>query len=368
MSLISPIVIGIFSLYAIYMLYFLTGLFRLKQQARFQSVNEPFVSVVIAARNEEENIGALLNDLESQTYDQNKIEIVIADDRSTDKTWDIINSFLEKHPNISGIKITDKSETMTPKKHALTQAIQQTKGEIIISTDADCRVKPNWVKSTIQQFDDETGIVIGYSKVDADLSIFKNYQLVDFLALMSANAGSLGWGNAWTGSGQNIAYKKTTFEKISGFKPVADQVSGDDFYLTQAISNISKARYNSNLDGFVTTKPMESIWSFLSQRTRWASNTRNLFNSDFFFLLFLFLNLFVNTILLGGIFIRSVWEYLPMLLGIKFLFDSMVIFYASYIFKTDIKLPVYLLWSLIQPFYTPVLAVVSMIGKYRWKN
>ena len=121
---------------------------------------------------------------------------------------------------------------------------------------------------------------------------------------MSANAGTLGWGIPWTGSGQNIAYRRSAFDKIDGFNPVADQVSGDDFYLVQAISKIAKARYNANPDGFVTTKPMNSIRTFISQRIRWASNTRKLFNSNFFFLLFLFMNLFANTIILCGLFYK----------------------------------------------------------------
>ena len=172
----------------------------------------------------------------------------------------------------------------------------------------------------------------------------------------------------WTGSGQNIAYRKEAFNKINGFNPVADQVSGDDFYLVQAISKIAKTRFNPHPDGFVQTKPLRSFSSFLNQRTRWASNSRKLFNSDYFFLLFLFLNLFVNTILLCGLFFKSTWGYLPQLFGIKFLFDSLVIFYSSKLFKTSINIAVYIFWSMFQPIYTPILAVLSLIGKYSWKD
>ena len=362
-------VIGIFVLYAIYIIYFLTGLLRLKRQPLIYSTMEPFVSVVIAARNEDDNIGNLVGDLIKQNYKKNKFEIIIVDDRSTDNTWNIINHFDQKYLQVRGIRITEKSKEMTPKKFALTSAIEQSKGNIIISTDADCRVPKNWINSIANQFDEETGIVIGYSKIDTqDLSFLNNYQKIDFLTLMSANAGSSGWDLPWTGSGQNIAYKKEAFNKINGFKPVADQISGDDFYLVQSISKISKARYNARYDGAVKTQPMISWWSFLSQRTRWASNARKLFNSDFFFLLFLFLNLFVNTILFCGLFIKSTWEYLPMLFGFKFLFDSLLVAYSSRLFKTPINFSTYIIWSLLQPIYTPVLGIVSMIGKYRWKD
>ena len=363
------ITIGIFTLYALYMIYFLTGLYRVGKQPTVFSTLEPLVSVIIAARNEEENIGALLSDLTKQSYNNTKMEIIVANDRSTDKTGQIISEYQVKYKNIQVVKIEEKAKHMTPKKYALTKAIERSKGEIIISTDADCRVPINWVSSFVKQFDAETGVVVGYSKVDAKQnSFFHNYQKIDFLALMAANAGSFGWAVPWTGSGQNIAYTKSLFDKINGFEPVADQASGDDFYLVQAISKLAKARYNSSPEGFVKTQPMESVGAFLQQRTRWASNSRKLFDSDFFFLLFLFLNLFVNTLLFGGLFFRSTWIYLPSLFGIKLLFDSMVVAYGSIIFDTKFNIGVYLLWALFQPVYTPLLAIKSMFGKFRWKE
>ncbi len=91
----------------------------------------------------------------------------------------------------------------------LLKAIEKSTGEIIISTDADCRVPNTWVESTVNLFDEETGIILGYSRVDTDSdSLLDHYQSIDFLALMSANAGTVGWDNPWTGTGQNIAYRR----------------------------------------------------------------------------------------------------------------------------------------------------------------
>lgn len=367
MSFLLFIAIGIFVLYAFYMLYFLSGLYRIGRQSSFFSTHEPFVSVIVAARNEEDNIGKLLESLVKQTY--SNFEIIVANDRSGDKTGEIINSFEEEHKHIKSVTIDQKSDKMTPKKYALTKAIEISKGEIIISTDADCRVPNTWIGNMVKQFDEDTGVVAGYSQVEAnEKSFFHNYQKIDFLALMSANAGSFGWNIPWTGSGQNIAYTRKAFEEIQGFEPVADQISGDDFYLVQAISKITKTRYNSNPESFVKTQPMESFNAFLHQRTRWASNSRKLFNSDFFFLLFLFLNLFVNTILFIGLFLTSMWPYLPSFFGIKLLFDSMVVAYGAVIFNTKFNFDIYLAWAFFQPIYTPFLAIKSMFGKFRWKE
>jgi len=369
MILIGSITIGIFSLYALFMLYFLTGLFRLKNNPFVINTNKPPVSVVIAARNEEVNIGALFEDLSKQTYPSDKLQIIIADDRSTDNTWSIISEYKNRLSNFFGVKISKLSTTMMPKKYALTRAIEKSNGEIIISTDADCRVPNTWIESIVEIFDEKTGIVIGYSKIDCNSKhFFDHYQSIDYLALMSANAGTLGWGNAWTGSGQNIAYRRSAFDKINGFNPVAEKISGDDFYLVQEISKFANVRYNTNSNGFVKTAPMVKLHKFISQRIRWASNTKKLFNTDYFFLLFLFVNLFTNTILLSTLLLTSYWQFLPMLFGIKFLFDTVVLFYGSKLFKTEIKINTYFFWFFLQPLYNPLLGIFSMIGKFRWKT
>ena len=369
MTFLGFISIGILFFYASFMLYFFSGLIRLRKESIVKHQDTPTVSIVVAARNEEENIGNLLVDLSQQTYPHEKVQVVIADDRSTDNTWSIISEYKNKYSNFSGVKIADLSKTMTSKKHALTKAIEKSSGEIIISTDADCRVPKTWVKCIVETFDEETGLVVGYSKIDTESeSLFNHYQSIDFLALMSANAGTLGWGNAWTGSGQNIAYRRSAFDTINGFNPAADKISGDDFYLVQAISKIAKTIYNINPEGFVKTKSSNGICNFISQRIRWASNTKKLFNTDYFFLLFLFVNLFTNVLLLSTFLLRDYWQFLPMLFGIKFLFDTIVLFYGSKLFRTEIKLNSYLLWFFLQPLYTPLLGIFSMFGKFRWKT
>ena len=99
----------------------------------------PSISVVIAARNEEKNISYLLNDLVNQSIDKNNFEVIISNDRSTDNTKNIIDKYAKDHSFIKTIHISEKHD-MSPKKFALTKAIDQSNGETIIATDADCRV------------------------------------------------------------------------------------------------------------------------------------------------------------------------------------------------------------------------------------
>ena len=102
--------------------------------------NKPSASVVIAARNEEKNIGRLLTALVNQTYSEELFEIIVADDDSTDGTADIVLEFSNKFNFVKLVKIENREQVKSPKKNALAQAIKMAKGEIILSTDADCMV------------------------------------------------------------------------------------------------------------------------------------------------------------------------------------------------------------------------------------
>ena len=131
--------------YFCFVVIIFSGLLFRKKMTHLQS-NLPPVSVVISARTEEKNISNLLNDLVHQSIDKNHLEILIANDRSDDSTGEIIDRFASEYSFIKTIHI-NKKHTMAPKKYALTQAIDKSIGEIIITTDADCRVPRDWIKS-----------------------------------------------------------------------------------------------------------------------------------------------------------------------------------------------------------------------------
>ena len=206
-------------IYILFVLFFITGLKRIPSTNTDQhEISWPSVSIVIAARNEEENLPFLIQDLNQLEYPTDKLEIIIVNDRSADNTWSLIQRAESQNECITGISV-DRLENMTPKKHALSKGIESSSGDIILSTDADCRLPTRWIKSMVLLINEDNGVIIGASSIQADSS-FAHYQLVDFLALVSANAGASGWGFSWSGTGQNIAYKRSCFNDIKGFEPV----------------------------------------------------------------------------------------------------------------------------------------------------
>ena len=354
--------------YSLYIILFITGLYRLKNTSKRNHLSDyPNVSVVIAARNESKNLGSLLEDLAYQDYPKNKLEIIVADDRSIDNTWEIVTDFINEYLNFKGIQIANKSNEMTPKKHALSEAISSARGSIILSTDGDCRVSTTWVSSMVAELECNIGIVTGFSSVEAGTRLFHLFQQVDFLSLMSANAGAMGMGFTWAGSGQNLAYKKSFFNQIDGFRPVAYEISGDDIYLIQSISQIGGGAFNPDPGGAVTTLPVDSVQQFINQRIRWASNSPKQYKSQIWFLVFLLSVYILNVFLLLHVALGVFTITFLFIWVLKTLMEGVLIYWGSRICKTPVPFTIFLLWSLIQIIYIPVIGFLGVLGKFSWK-
>ncbi|MCX8010682.1 MAG: glycosyltransferase, partial [Ignavibacteria bacterium] len=122
-----------------------------------------FISVIVAVKNEEKNIRQLLNCLKQQNYNQSFYEIIIVDDYSEDETLKILNQMSSQIPNLVVISNRDNPSGIRGKKSALSYAISNSKGEILLFTDADCRPEPFWISSISKNFTDDVAAVIGFS-------------------------------------------------------------------------------------------------------------------------------------------------------------------------------------------------------------
>ena len=339
-------------------------LFRQKMSVKYGKTL-PFTTVVVAARNEEYNIPNLLNDLVNQTIDKNNFEVIISNDRSEDKTKEIIDEYANKYQFIKAIHIKEKFD-MAPKKHAIEKAINESKGEIILATDADCRVSNNWALSMASLVNDTHKVVVGYSKISGQDSLIHEIQKIDFLGIMAANGGLLTNGIVCSGSGQNLGYEKKDFFDIGGFGPVKHKVSGDDMYIVQTISKIKGAIFNYDKESFVTTLPKNSLPSYLNQRIRWSSNSKlTLFTSPLFFMFLTSAFLANINILISLIFSLTTFVILTI---IKFLLEAIVLYIGSKLFLTRLSFFAYIVWNLTQPIYILIVSIGGLVDKFTWKK
>jgi len=355
-------------------LFFLFGLFRKKT---FNSDETPFVSVVIAVRDEEEYIGDCLSDISRQNYPKNKFEIIIVDDNSNDTSVKIIRDFQEKMENVKLIEIKENIENFAPKKYALNEGIKKSSGEIILTTDGDCRLKYTWIESMVKNFTGDSGMVAGFSqigergKVD---SVFIGVQAVDFFSMMTAAAGSISAGLPLAASGQNLSYRREAFYKVGGFSKIKNRISGDDILLLQLIKKYTdfSVNFSFNPDSFVCTHPSESIREFINQRIRWASNAFYQRKTDIPFLVYLINLYLLNVCLLIFLPLSLIFKgfgYIPVYcLVIKWITDLVLLLKGAKIFGRTDLLRFFILWEIFQPIYFAFVGIIGIFGRFTWKG
>jgi cellulose synthase/poly-beta-1,6-N-acetylglucosamine synthase-like glycosyltransferase len=234
---------------------------------------QPFVSVIVAARNEEENIDRCLTHLQAQAYPIELFEIIVVNDRSDDQTGLRIKQFSAQHPNIKPLDISQLDPGISGKKNALASGIASAKGEIIFTTDADCVVPPGWIRETVELFDQKTGMVVGPAPFFRANSGFRKVMCVDNLWSAFISAGGLGWNVGITCTGRNLAYRKSAYDNVNGFRQIQHSISGDDDLLLHLISRQPdwEIKYNLSREAAVFSEAPASMRKFIRQRRRHVS-------------------------------------------------------------------------------------------------
>lgn len=239
------------------------------------------ISVIIPVRNEAAHIGVLLNDLERQTLARQHFEVWVMDDASTDKTAEIVNEFIQKKSlNLQLVSLANVPVS-SPKKRAITEALKRASGQLIITTDGDCRVGARWLEVFAETYL-ETGAKLISGPVTflntAPKSIAKRMgevtQTIEFSSLIGAGACLLEAGHPTMCNGANLAYERAAFEAVGGFEGVEQVASGDDEFLLQKISKHFGAKrlyFLKNEAAIVSTHAQDSWQGFYHQRVRWAS-------------------------------------------------------------------------------------------------
>lgn len=236
----------------------------------------PKVSIVVSMHNEENNAIQCIKSLLMQNYPKESLEIIIVDDRSKDKTLEIIKNYSIRYKQIKSISIKQLNPDFAPKKYAIDKAIHQASGDIILLTDADGRPGPLWVHSIISYFADNVGMVIGYAPYNTN-NLFKSlvYKLLalDYLSLAAIAGATCGLGFPATCVGTNMAYRKDVYKKLGGFGKYKKYHSGDDDLFLQRVRDETdyKIRYTTLKESQVYNDPPNNWKKFYSQRIRYAS-------------------------------------------------------------------------------------------------
>jgi len=260
------------SFYIFILIILIRGLNRVRPGKNQTKYN---VSVVVAARNEQENVEQCIQALTAQRYPKKKLEIIFVDDRSTDNTAQIIKKYLKIHSNLFLIQVDETATGMAPKKHALDQGIKRAAGDIICITDADTIPPPAWVESMVTYFEPSMGLVAGFAPLDRSIheNLFFKLIRLDSLSLAAVAASSFGSGFPLTCNARNLAYRKEVYHQVGGFQEIGHLISGDDDLFMHLIRNDTnwQFRYDIDSQSVVSSRAPETWRDFTNQRLRHAS-------------------------------------------------------------------------------------------------
>ena len=342
-----------------------------------QSGRRPFVSVVVAARDEADHIGACMDGLLDQTYPADSYEVVVVDDGSADETAGIVE---ERSSSSGSVRLLTTGEAGLPsgsKKAALSLGVDDARGDIILTTDADCRAPSTWIAGMVEYFGDDVGMVAGFSQVEASgdsPGLRRGWEGVDFLGLMACAAGSAGHGHPMAASGQNLAYRKQAFLEVGGYERVRHRASGDDLLLLQMVRRLGRWRIVfATAPETRMVHPASGSWrGLLSQRLRWASNAPCQVYLDPLFFSYLTAAYLMNLLLTASPLLLLLGALGPAVAGAcwaaKIAAELVLFFRGARIFGRRDLLRHFPLWTLTQPPYVVLVGVLGLLGRFRWKG
>ena len=267
MFTIAAVILG--TLYFSLAILFLWGTFKESRRGK-EKTQQPFVSIVIAAKDEQTNIGRCLDSLLTQDYPGDKFDIFVVDDCSEDRTAEIVRTYAARLPKVHLLQVKLPSEDLPGKQHALAVGIEGSRGEIILTTDANCTIPSEWISKTAAFFSPEVGLVAGFTILEAK-GLFAKLQCLDLLHLLTISWGATGIGKPTSAMGKNLGFRRRAYEEIGGYQGLGVALS-EELALLKAIhdTHLWRIRFIADPSQTTTASPVKSFPEFLNQRKRWT--------------------------------------------------------------------------------------------------
>jgi cellulose synthase/poly-beta-1,6-N-acetylglucosamine synthase-like glycosyltransferase len=329
--------------------------------------NEIFVTVIVAARNEEQNIKHCINSLKQINYNFNKFEVIFVDDNSKDRTYEIMIDETLGNKNFKIIKSQDSIQSnLKGKANAIDTAIKISRGDIIFTTDADCNVQPDWINELLKYYDEQTGMVCGFTNFIEDKSVFTKLQSLDWIYLLGIASSSCGIKNIISCIGNNLTFRKKVYVDMGGYSSIKFSVT-EDMALMRTIRKENKfeIKYPVERNTIVFTKPCSNFIELMQQKRRWFKGGVKVNFLGYITGIELYL---ANMIFIFGIFFLPVYIFFIFLLN-KLISELLII--ILYCKKMGIKklirfFPLYQFYIALYGLILPWTFIFNK--KIKWKN
>ena len=362
------IFISLFVCYSILILYYWQSWTSIPDFTASAEVHSISVSIIIPARNEEKNIGLLLEALQKQSYPKEFFEIIVVDDHSTDSTSEIVKGY----PGVILLKL-EEDAINSYKKKAIEKGIAAARGDLIITTDADCMPPSAWLQ-TLVSFKQQTNAAFIVAPVvfDCNAEIVQVFQAMDFMVLQGITGASVYKNVHSMCNGANLAYERKLFYEVNGFTGIDHIASGDDMLLMHKIAKKypDRIQYLKSTDAIVSTKPMESWSSFFNQRIRWASKAMQYDDKRIFWVLLLvyLFNLFFLVLLIAGFWNHFYWIYFVIAWVLKTVVELPFFYSIAGFFGKQWAIKWFFFFQPVHILYTIISGLFGQFGKYEWKG
>lgn len=248
--------------------------------------SRPFISILIAARNEEKKLPGCLASLLQSQYPRDRFEIIVVDDCSEDATFAVAQRFANAHTAVRVLTAGERLPGSSGKSSALAQGAAQARGELLLFTDADCLVPPTWLPSLAGSFDKATGLAGAFTLLcppawafpflqEHHDTIFAKLQTLDWIYLLAIGAGAAGLGRPVSIIGNNFGVRREAYEQIGGHARLGFSIV-EDFALMRKIADMHNWRVHffMNAKNAIFSHPAKTWREFLEQRRRWTAGGR----------------------------------------------------------------------------------------------
>ncbi|TMI96284.1 MAG: glycosyltransferase [Bacteroidetes bacterium] len=338
-----------------YYVFFYSRVAFFKEKSKQQSQQHP-VSVIICARDEDENIARNLPGVLVQKYSSTH-EVIVVNDNSVDDSKYILEELQKTFKFLQIVDLKQEAKLISGKKYPLSIGIKEAKHEIVLLTDADCvPASEFWIQKMQDAYVNGTEIVIGYGAYNKRPGLLnKLIRFETFHSALQYLSFALA-GNPYMGVGRNLSYKKDVFLRNKGFSSINHIPGGDDDLFINKVASKHNTRVVIDKDAITLSQPKRSFNEWLRQKTRHYSTARYYKKGNKFLLAlyslsqFLFYPLFIAAALFYS------WQLALGVLGIRLLLQAFIFLKAMKKLNEADLWPLFLFFDIWMFFYYIIFA------------
>ena len=342
------------------------------KKLKVEEETEPWlgVSILIAARNETQNIETVIRDIFNQSYSKELFELIVIDDHSDDETLSKARTLQTEFPNLKVLS----NVVGEGKKAALATGIREAQFDTIATVDADCRVPSEWLVTMTSHWEkDQTKMLLGPIVLEPEPPVLQQAQAMENLAIMGLTGGFASHQKPIMANGANLFFDKKSFEETGGYSN-SENPSGDDVFTMLQFSEKwpDSVQFVKHYESAVLTKPEPNFSTFWQQRKRWLSKkggySNLLVKGTAITTYFANLAAFVSLLFIIGA-LGSYWtDRLMWVLFIKTLADLILTRTVSKDLQPHCGIANILITELFVVVYVTFLGIFGNVRNYQWKG